>query len=252
MRTQSALAAGCNLSRTKAARAFAPILSGSEKASTWSGRVHPMNKQHPRAVASTDRFLVLPIVLAFSVTVITIVIPDLAPHFSEYRIFAFKSDYDLITFDLTFFLLAAALLIFLATMCFRAVRRRRPRAALSHVVAIAIIIVPALNFDRIVDELQAAKIYIFPKHFSDCAQSAEKYAKYSDAGALKICSARTHGKSIIAVVFDSGAELALPVSKRSAAFTNFLRHQIGPLLSQCDVYVRGISSGFFLVRSDCG
>lgn len=82
-----------------------------------------MGKERQSAIAPRDKFLLLPVILAISLTVVTLIIPDLAPHFRYADFIAFRYDYDLRSSDVTFLFLSLALLVILLINFARMARR---------------------------------------------------------------------------------------------------------------------------------
>jgi hypothetical protein len=194
------------------------------------------------------RFILWPLIVSVLIPIMTLIIPDLAPHFLRNGP-SLTSNTDLRSYDVAFLLLELALVLFSVVTAIIAAYRRKLNTLLACGFSAAISILMLSSFRLITETVQVSKTYFFPQKFSTCSNSA---VRYSDIGALKICSTSTHGNSVLTIVFDSGSQIELPVARRSEIFSSFLRDHIGPLLSECDVYVQNLSDHFFLVRSDCG
>lgn len=230
-----------------AVRAVVPVPYSRREPGAQGGQRVTTSGQSGVLWRSKDHFLVWPAILSVTVVMATVILPDF---WIEYRYpGSDASRLDLVSFDRTFAVLGFGLAISqVLVICF-SVKRKMYRKLISWAVAMVIVMTAIFQFKNIIEVVQVAKVYAFPEHFSSCAKSATRY--FEDR-AFKICSFSVHGNSVLTVVYDSVGEVDRPRSKQSREFADFLIKVVGPLLSECEVYSRSMSNGFYLVRSDCG
>ena len=192
-----------------------------------------------------DRLTLWPAAIVAGLTVLALVVPDvlIGPNSSIRDLASFR------LIDLGFGLLGLGLLLILsAVKLFRAAVTERFRLALSHAVALVLVIAAFGHFREIADAAQLAKALVYRAHFESCAATA---AKYSASGAFGYCSVVERGNFYLSVVHDTDGEVARPRAEWSPAFTAHVDAAVGPLLSECDLDSRPIRAGLYLVRSFC-
>ena len=185
-------------------------------------------------VVPKDPFPVWPIVVALALPVLVIGSRFLPAFFwDKIR----KDDLDLVVFDRVLLFLGFPLLIFLIVALLVAVGRRHFRKFLSYAVALSIVATSIFGFKTIIEDLQIVKVLDFSLSIQ-CLFSFRQNSvtrKYSATEAFGVCSAITHGNSVLSIVYDSGGQIALPVSQQTAEFREFVSHQLGPSMSLCNV-----------------